>query len=110
MAVYVDDMHTSLLGKYHTIQVCHMLADSDDELHAMAERIGVDRRWGQSADKGSGSHYDLPSSHRDLAVQCGAIEITMQQAAAMNTRRRKTGCLGAPGDAVQWLLKSWQAI
>jgi hypothetical protein len=32
--------------------VCHMIADTEAELHAMAARIGVARRWCQ------GDHYD----------------------------------------------------
>ena len=110
MAVYVDDMHKTIMGSYRTMQMCHMLADTDDELHAMADRIGLDRRWWQSPDKSSGSHYDIPAINRVLAVQHGAIEITMQQAAAMNMRRRLTGSLGEPDDAIQWLLTTWQVL
>ena len=108
MAVYVDDMHESALGSYHTLQMCHMLADSDEELHAMAARIGVDRRWWQGPDKATGSHYDLAAEYRALAVQHGASEIGMREAAAMNTRRRLTGELGKPEAAVAWLLAYWK--
>jgi hypothetical protein len=108
MAVYVDDMNESIMGSYKIAQMCHMLADTDDELHAMADKIGLDRRWWQSPDKASGSHYDIPSASRTLAVQHGAIEISMQQAAAMNTRRRVTGNLGVPDDAIEWLLTAFR--
>lgn len=99
MTVYVDDMRARL-GR---MVMCHMLADTDDELHAMAARIGVARRWWQSPQKTSGSHYDIALSKRALAVEYGAVEITVRQAAAMNLRRRLTGQLGAPGEAEQWL-------
>ena len=82
-----------------------MLADTDDELHAMAARIGVQRRWWQSPEKTSGSHYDIAMSKRALAIQAGAIEITLKQCAAMNVRRRVEGTLGSPSDAVAWLAK-----
>lgn len=82
--------------------LCHMLADSDEELHSMAARIGVARKWWQSPDKTSGSHYDIALSKRALAVGFGAIEISWRQAGAMNTRRRVTGALGSPEDAVEW--------
>lgn len=99
MTVYVDDMK----AKFGRMVMCHMLADTDDELHAMADRIGVQRcRW-QSPEKTSGSHYDIALSKRAQAVAAGAIEITWLQASAMNLRRRITGSLGCPADAVGWL-------
>ncbi|GJH00229.1 DUF4031 domain-containing protein [Paraburkholderia terrae] len=100
MTVYVDDMK----AKFGRMVMCHMLADTDDELHAMADTIGVARRWWQSPAKTSGSHYDIALSKRALAVEAGAVEITMRQAGAMNARRRVTGELGMPDDAVEWLL------
>lgn len=99
MTVYVDDMRAS----YGRMVMCHMLADTDAELHAMAARIGVARRWWQSPAKTSGSHYDIALSKRALAVAAGAVEITLRQAAAMNARRRVTGQLGEPCDAWDWV-------
>lgn len=99
MTVYVDDMK----AKFGRMVMCHMLADTDDELHAMAARIGVARRWWQSPEKTSGSHYDIALSKRALAVLAGAVEITQKQASAMNARRRVAGQLGDPGDAWGWL-------
>lgn len=99
MTVYVDDMHAA----FGRMKMCHMLADSDEELHAMADRIGVARKWWQSPEKASGSHYDIALSKRALAVAAGAVEITWRQAGAMNARRRITGQLGAPGDACEWV-------
>lgn len=83
--------------------MCHLIADTDDELHAMADKIGVARRWWQSPAKTSGSHYDIALSKRRLAVFYGAVEITLRQCAAMNARRRVTGQLGSPDDALEWL-------
>lgn len=99
MSVYVDDMR----APFGRMGMCHMIADTDDELHAMAARIGVARRWWQSPEKTSGSHYDIALSKRAIAVKFGAVEITLRQCAAMNTRRRATGQLGQPADAVAWL-------
>lgn len=99
MTVYVDDMR----AKFRRMVMCHMLADTDEELHAMADRIGVARRWWQSPAKSSGSHYDIALSKRAEAVAAGAVEITWKQAGAMNLRRRVTGALGSPHDAVQWV-------
>lgn len=100
MTVYVDDMR----APFGRLIMCHMLADTDDELHAMADRIGVARRWWQSPAKTSGSHYDIALSKRALAVTAGAVQITWKQAGAMNARRRITGSLGAPDEAIDWLV------
>lgn len=99
MAVYVDDMNAS----FGRLKLSHLIADSDEELHAMADRIGVDRKWWQAPKGGSGSHYDIALSKKTLAIQLGAILITWRQTGAMNARRRITGELGKPEDAVAWL-------
>ncbi|WP_234265667.1 DUF4031 domain-containing protein [Hydrogenophaga sp. NFH-34] len=98
MACYVDDMR----APYGRMVMCHMLADTDEELHAMADRIGVARRWWQGPDKSSGSHYDICLSMRAKAVEAGAIEITLLQASYMNLRRKVTGELGSPKDVLAW--------
>lgn len=92
MPVYVDNMR----APYGRLIMCHMIADTDDELHAMADAIGVQRKWHQ------GDHYDICLSKRAKAVSLGAIEITLRQAGAMSARRKKTGALGAPEDAEHW--------
>lgn len=100
MTVYVDDMRAN----FGSMVMCHMLADTDDELHAMADLIGVSRKWWQSPAKTSGSHYDIAMSKRALAVKHGAVEITVRQASAMNAMRRSTGQLGDPETAWEWLM------
>jgi len=90
MTVYVDDFRTP----YGRMKMCHLLADTDDELHAMVDQIGVARRWHQNGL--SGSHYDIALSKRALAVAAGAVEITVRQAAMMTKHRRLTGALGPP--------------
>lgn len=83
MAVYVDDMK----AKYGRMVMCHMLADTDLELHQMAESIGVARRWHQR--RGTPySHYDICLAKRALAVANGAKEITMREAGMICRRRR----------------------
>jgi hypothetical protein len=93
MTVYVDDMRAG----FGRMIMCHMIADTDDELHAMAARIGVARRWHQ--DVASGSHYDIALSKRALAVAAGAVEITWKQAGLMCSVRRRTGVMPPPESA-----------
>jgi hypothetical protein len=51
---------------------CHMYADTLEELHSLAQRIGLKRAWFQ--DHWSLPHYDLVGSRRSAAVRLGAIE------------------------------------
>ncbi len=85
MTVYVDDMYKLSMGKYRRMKMSHMIADTEEELHAMARRIGVARRWYQ------GDHYDICMSKRQLAVEYGAKEITLRELAmkAKEQRREK---------------------
>lgn len=78
MSVYVDNMAT----RFGRMLMCHMLADTEAELHAMADRIGVARRWHQ------GDHYDICLAKKALAIQAGAIAITQRQAVEIRRRQR----------------------
>lgn len=93
MTVYVDNMRAA----YGRMVMCHMIADSEGELHEMADKIGVARKWYQK------NHYDICLTKRRLAVQHGAIEITMRQAACMNGLRRRGYEMGSPDTAVERL-------
>lgn len=103
MTVYVDDMHLTDLGRYGRMRMCHMIADTTDELTDMALRIGVDPKWIQKAGT-EREHFDIATTKRALAVAAGAIEITMRHAAALTAHRRQFGKLGQPDTALAWLL------
>lgn len=79
MAVFVDDMR----AKFGRLVMCHMVADSQAELHEMADKIGVARRHYQYPNKSRFPHYDICLEKRRLAIQYGAIEISMRQAPAI---------------------------
>lgn len=81
MPVYVDDMQAS----YGRMKMCHMLADSVSELLAMADKIGVDRKWFQAL---SHPHFDICMAKRKLAVQHGAIEVDRYGIVAAKKRGR----------------------
>ncbi len=83
MAVYVDNMR----AKFGRMVMCHMIADSTDELLSMADRIGVARRWLQKPGAYL-EHFDICQSKRALAVEAGAIEVTMRELALKLRERR----------------------
>lgn len=97
MTVYVDNMHLSPMGRFGRMKMCHMIADSTDELLAMADRIGVARRWLQKAGSPY-EHFDIAMSKRVLAVRFGAVEITMRELAG-KTRARAVAERNTPCDA-----------
>ena len=90
MVVYVDDMYRYPMGQFGRMKMSHMIADTEDELHAMAKKIGVARKWYQ------GDHYDIAISKRDLALEHGAKPITLRECAIMTANRRWFGTLGTP--------------
>ncbi len=69
MSVYVDHY----FANYGRMQMSHLIADSLDELHAMADQIGVARKWFQK--QASTPHYDVCKSKRLIAIQLGAIPL-----------------------------------
>ncbi len=70
MSVYVDDAVTLWRGR----RWAHLMADSLDELHAMAGRLGIPRHAFQ--DKTSGAHYDVTAELREQAIAWGAVAIS----------------------------------
>lgn len=74
MAVYVDDMKAG----FGRMTMCHMIADTPEELRAMARKIRVQQKWIQ--DKGTyKEHFDICLSKRKLAVKHGAKQITFME-------------------------------
>ena len=80
MSVYVDDAK----NKYGRMTLCHMIADTEDELDEMADRIGIARRWKH------GDHYDICLKKRGLAVKFGATEISMRQAVIIRRKLKQS--------------------
>jgi hypothetical protein len=77
MAVYVDNMRAA----FSRMIMCHMWADTREELFAMADRIGVARKWFQRPASvalpgmdASWEHFDIARSKRVLAIKARAIE------------------------------------
>lgn len=53
--------------------MCHMFADTDEELEDMARKIGLSPAWIQKPRESIGPHYDISKSKRAWAVLNGAI-------------------------------------
>lgn len=73
--VYVDTMK----AKYGRMLMSHLLADTITELHDMADKIGIQRKWFQDAK--SAPHYDICQKKVVRAldngaklIQCGSPE------------------------------------
>lgn len=62
-------------GAKHGHRWCHLWADSIEELHAMAAKIGMKRAWFQ--DKDGFPHYDLVPTRRAAALRAGAKEMAL---------------------------------
>lgn len=81
MAVYVDAIQTYSIeqikpaARHAGRRWAHMTADSDEELHAFAARIGLRRSWFQGHRLPAFRHYDVVPSKRALALRLGAIEV-----------------------------------
>lgn len=76
MSVYVDTLKETgcLRNKnWPYKKYCNMMADTAQELHEFAEKLGLKFAWFQS--NSSYPHYDLTAGMRKLAVQFGAIEM-----------------------------------
>ena len=82
MAVYVDDM----AANFGRMKMCHMVADSEQELEQMARKLGLNLSWWQYKGHRK-SHFDISLSKRKLAVQNGAVEITVHELGLMMQTR-----------------------
>lgn len=75
MSVYVDAAIWQHAGR----KWCHMLADSEEELHRFAGRLGIKRSSYQGPPLTKNPHYDLTAYERDLAIRLGALPVTRHE-------------------------------
>jgi hypothetical protein len=68
VGVYVDDAQIPWRGRRWS----HLVADTPEELHRAAARLGLRREWAQ--DKGRTLHYDLPEDVRSVAIALGVAD------------------------------------
>jgi Protein of unknown function (DUF4031)/Protein of unknown function, DUF488 len=73
--IYVDRLFgCQKSAQWPYTQACHLMADSLDELHVFASKLGLRRNWYQAHDKLG--HYDLTPGMRARAIKLGAQEIS----------------------------------
>jgi NRPS condensation-like uncharacterized protein len=72
------------------MKMCHMIADTSAELLAMADRIGVARKWLQYPGT-THEHFDIAMTKRALAVSFGAVEIDRKTLGQKLRDRRQAG-------------------
>jgi hypothetical protein len=90
MAVYVDDASIpAAVGNgrvVHDSRWSHLFADTPEELHAFAAKLGLRRSYFQPGrPRGDGSpsrhwHYDLTAGKRAQAIRFGAQPVTSREA------------------------------
>ncbi len=99
MPVYVDDMRRpARVGRLNAVW-SHLLADTDDELHAFASQLGLRRAWFQKPGTPI-AHYDVTEPKRQLALRLGAIPIGYMSRESMDLlRRRRTALASGKGDS-----------
>lgn len=89
MAVLVDPATWPWRGR----RWAHLVSDeSYEELHAMADLLGIERRWFQ------GDHYDVPSELRERAIELGAQPVPsrelVRRLVSSGLRKRRTQTSG----------------
>lgn len=83
MTVYVDKAK----HPYGRMVMCHMMADTTGELMAMADKIGVARKWVQKPGTAY-EHFDVCKAAREKAVEYGAQEVTSRDLARLIRARQ----------------------
>ncbi len=80
--VYIDNFN----APYGDMIMCHMIADTTEELLEMVDTIRVQRKWIQDAGTGR-EHFDICLSKKKLALKHGAIEVEFRHLAEMTADR-----------------------
>ena len=97
MACYVDTVRSYPNAGLRFTEFCHLLADTRDELHDMADALGIPRRFFQ--EHPWRWHHDLPEHLRPRAIDLGAVEMDIHEVGALLRRRKREYLLSAASDA-----------
>lgn len=69
---------------YRNMLMSHMIADTLDELHGMAHKLGIRNNF---QDKPGKPHYDISKAKKQQAIKLGAIEISDKEIVRILRRR-----------------------
>lgn len=73
--------------QYKRMKMCHMIADTEEELEDIAIKLGLNLSWWQY--KGTPkSHFDVSKSVREKALQLGAIIIDRKELVEILKKKR----------------------
>lgn len=75
--IYIDNYNAA----FGNMTMCHMVADTTEELLSMADTIGVNRKWIQYPGTYN-EHFDICLSKKKKALAAGAIEISARDYAS----------------------------
>lgn len=89
MSVMVDELVVWPHARHNCFKKgsAHLTADTLDELHAFAAKLGLKRSWFQNHPLAP--HYDLSPAKRELALKLGAEFITARTQALARIEKRK---------------------
>lgn len=83
MSVYVDDAFI----EFGRMVMSHMVADTSEELLAMADKIEVPRHWIQNAGTYR-EHFDVCMDKRRKALKAGALSVDPRDVMRIMRRKR----------------------
>lgn len=84
MSVYVDDYY----APYGRMLMCHLIADSQKELLNMVMKLNINIIHIQNKNTYR-EHFDICKSKRKLAIEYGAIPITVRELGEILRQRIK---------------------
>lgn len=87
MSVYVDNFYETGAGNFGRMKMSHLIADTTEELLAMVDKIGVQRKWIQYPGT-SREHFDIAMGKRELAIKAGAISVTWRDMALIWEKKK----------------------
>ncbi len=81
--VYIDNYN----APFGRMKMCHLIADTTEELLEMVDKIGVDRKWIQYPNTFN-EHFDICLSKKAKAIKAGAKEINFREYAIFCNKRK----------------------